>query len=241
MAENTFGSFAGYRQMVTDVRDDLLKLQDYSETLGLSQNAASIEEVLEKSSNDVFSVAVIGEFKRGKSTLINALLEQDVLPTDAMPATATLNRVTYSIQPFARIEYRDGNTEDVEIGKLAEYVTKLTEESEQRAATVKMATVYYPTNYCKNTVDIIDTPGLNDDSTMAEVTLSVLPEIDAALFVIMAQSPFSEYERDFLENKLMSSDLGRILFIVTGIDRLDEEVVDWVLDSIRERINRYVI
>ena len=54
MAENTFGSFAGYRQMVTDVRDDLLKLQDYSETLGLSQNAASIEEVLEKSSNDVF-------------------------------------------------------------------------------------------------------------------------------------------------------------------------------------------
>ena len=241
MAENTLGSFSGYRQMVTDVRDNLLKLQDYSEALELSQNMASIKDVLEKSSNDVFSVAVIGEFKRGKSTLINALLEQDVLPTDAMPATATLNRVTYSIKPFARIEYRDGNTEDVEIEKLAEYVTKLTEESEQRAATVKMATVYYPTSYCTNNVDIIDTPGLNDDSTMAEVTLSVLPEIDAALFVIMAQSPFSEYERDFLENKLMSSDLGRILFVVTGIDRLDEEDVDRVLDSIRERINRYVI
>ena len=241
MAENTLGSFSGYRQMVTDVRDNLLKLQDYSEALELSQNMASIKDVLEKSSNDVFSVAVIGEFKRGKSPLINALLEQDVLPTDAMPATATLNRVTYSIKPFARIEYRDGNTEDVEIEKLAEYVTKLTEESEQRAATVKMATVYYPTSYCKNNVDIIDTPGLNDDSTMAEVTLSVLPEIDAALFVIMAQSPFSEYERDFLENKLMSSDLGRILFVVTGIDRLDEEDVDRVLDSIRERINRYVI
>lgn len=239
--KNAFGSFAGYRQMVTDVRDDLLKLQNYSESLGLEQNAASIGEVLEKSANDAFSVAVIGEFKRGKSTLINALLEQDVLPTDAMPATATLNRVTYSLQPFARIEYRDGTAEDVEIDKLAEYVTKLTEESEQRAATVKMATVYYPTNYCKNNVDIIDTPGLNDDSAMAEVTLSVLPQIDAALFVIMAQSPFSEYERDFLENKLMSSDLGRILFVVTGIDRLDEEDVDRVLDSIGERINRYVI
>lgn len=241
MERSELGSFAGYRQMVTDVRDNLLKLQSYSESLELEQNAASIGEVLEKSAHDAFSVAVIGEFKRGKSTLINALLEQDVLPTDAMPATATLNRVTYSLTPFARIEYRDGSTEDVEIGKLAEYVTKLTEESEQRAATVKMATVYYPTNYCKNNVDIIDTPGLNDDATMAEVTLSVLPEIDAALFVIMAQSPFSEYERDFLENKLMSSDLGRILFVVTGIDRLDEEDVDRVLDSIRERINRYVI
>ena len=241
MAENTLGSFSGYRQMVTDVRDNLLKLQDYSEALELSQNMASIKDVLEKSSNDVFSVAVIGEFKRGKSTLINALLEQDVLPTDAMPATATLNRVTYSIKPFARIEYRDGNTEDVEIERLAENVTNLTKRANKRAATVKMATVYYPTSYCKNNVDIIDTPGLNDDSTMAEVTLSVLPEIDAALFVIMAQSPFSEYERDFLENKLMSSDLGRILFVVTGIDRLDEEDVDRVLDSIRERINRYVI
>ena len=65
MAENTLGSFSGYRQMVTDVRDNLLKLQDYSEALELSQNMASIKDVLEKSSNDVFSVAVIGEFKRG--------------------------------------------------------------------------------------------------------------------------------------------------------------------------------
>lgn len=241
MSEQVLGNFAGYRQMVNQVRDDLLKLKNFSEDQKLTQNASSIAEVLEKSANDTFQVAVIGEFKRGKSTLINALLEQDVLPTDAMPATATLNRVTYSIQPFARVEYKDGTTEDVEIEQLAEYVTKLTEESEQRAATVKMATVYYPTAYCKNNVDIIDTPGLNDDSTMAEVTMSVLPQIDAALFVIMAQSPFSEYERDFLENKLMTSDLGRILFVVTGIDRLDEDDVDRVLESISERINRYVI
>ncbi|NLE13864.1 MAG: hypothetical protein GX628_09365 [Clostridiales bacterium] len=241
MAETTLGSFAAYRQMTTEVRDDLLKLQNYSETMKLTQNAASIDEVLKKSADDSFDVAVIGEFKRGKSTLINALLERDVLPTDAMPATATLNRVTYSIKPYAEIEYRDGRKEEIEIEKLAEYVTKLTEESEQRAATVKMATVYYPTNYCKNNVDIIDTPGLNDDSAMAEVTLSVLPTIDAALFVIMAQSPFSEYERDFLENKLMTSDLGRILFVVTGIDRLDEDDVDRVIQSITERINKYVI
>jgi GTPase SAR1 family protein len=241
MSEINLGSFANYRQMTTEVRDDLLKLQNFSEDLKLEQNAASIGEVLKKSADDAFDVAVIGEFKRGKSTLINALLEQEVLPADVMPATATLNRVTYSIQPFARIEYRTGETEDIAIDKLAEYVTKLTDESEQRAATVRMATVYYPTNYCKNNVDIIDTPGLNDDSTMAEVTLSVIPEIDAALFVIMAQSPFSEYERDFLENKLLSADLGRVLFVVTGIDRLDEDDVDRVLTSITDRINRYVI
>ena len=241
MSESGIGSFAEYRQMTNQVRDDLLKLQNYSKEFKLTQNAAMIDEVLKKSADDSFDVAVIGEFKRGKSTLINALLDQDVLPTDAMPATATLNRVTYSLQPLARIEYRDGTTEDVDIDKLADYVTKLTEESEQKAASVKMATVYYPTSYCKNNVDIIDTPGLNDDQTMADVTMSVLPDIDAALFVIMAQSPFSEYERDFLENKLMSSDLGRIIFVVTGIDRLDEEDVDRVLDSITNRIDRYVI
>ena len=101
--------------------------------------------------------------------------------------------------------------------------------------------VYYPINYCKNGVTIIDTPGLNDDAAMTEVTMSVLPTIDAALMVIMAQAPFSESERDFLESKIITSDLGRVLFVVTGIDLLDEEDVDRVLENIKRRIQEHVL
>lgn len=239
--ETNFSSFAGYRQMVMDLRLDLTRLKDYSKSLGLNNNVNSIEEVLHKSANDTFDVAVIGEFKRGKSTLINALIGKKVLPTDVLPTTATLNRVTYSITPFVKIEYKDGLSEEISIDMLPQYVTKLTDEAEKKSETIKQATVFYPTNYCKNNVDIIDTPGLNDDANMTEVTLSVLPEIDAALLVIMAQAPFSEYERDFLENKLLTSDLGRVLFVVTGIDRFDEEDAEKVIKNISDRITKYVI
>lgn len=237
----SFSTFSDYRQTVTDIHDDLLKLKGFCETLKLGCTSASITETLKKSAADTFAVAVVGEFRRGKSTLINSLLGKAVLPSDVLPTTATLNRVTYGITPHVKIEYKDASEEEIPIEQLSDYVTKLTDEAERRAETIKQATVFYPINYCKNNVDIIDTPGLNDDKNMTEVTLSVIPQTDAALFVIMAQSPFSEYERDFLQNKMLVSDIGRVIFVVTRIDAFDDEDADRVIQNISERIKKYVV
>ncbi|WP_297421899.1 dynamin family protein [Clostridium sp.] len=236
-----FNSFVRYRQLIIDLTTDLKKLKEYGEYLKLENGNTLIDEVLKRIANDSFNIAIVGEFKRGKSTLINALLGKDILPTDILPCSATLNRITYNVSPLVKIEYKDGKVEEISIDNLPNYVTKLTDESTKISEKVKEATVYYPINYCKNNVDIIDTPGLNDDNAMTDVTLSVLPQVDAAILVIMAQSPFSEYERDFLENKLLTNDLGRILFVVTGIDRCDEDEVDRVLKSISDRIEKYVL
>lgn len=236
-----FATFSGYRQTIAELRDTMMILKGFCDALGMKKASESINETLRKAAEDSFDVAVVGEFRRGKSTLINALLGQDILPSDVLPTTATLNRVTYGITPFVKIEYKDGTTEDIEIDRLSDYVTKLTEESEQRASTIRQATVHYPINYCKNNIDIIDTPGLNDDENMTAVTLSMLPQADAALFVIMAQSPFSEYERDFLENKMLVSDIGRIIFVVTRIDSFDPEDADKVIENISGRIKKYVV
>lgn len=241
MQETQFSSFTNYKQTVMDLTGDLKKIREFSAHMQLDGNVSAIDDVLKRLAEDTFSVAIVGEFKRGKSTLINALLEKDVLPTDVVPTTATINKVTYSVTPFVRIEYNDGKTEDIEIDKLNDYVTKLTPESEQIARTVKIATVYYPVNYCKNGVTIIDTPGLNDDEAMTNVTLSVLPQIDAAIMVMMAGSPFSQYECDFLENKVITSDLGRVLFVVTGIDLYDEDDAQKILSVIKKRITESVL
>ncbi len=239
--ETSFSNFTNYKQTVMDLTGDLKKIREFSLRMNLEGNAAAADSVLTRLAEDTFSVAIVGEFKRGKSTLINALLEKDVLPTDVVPTTATLNKVAYSVTPFVRIEYNDGKTEDIDIDRLNEYVTKLTPESEEVAKTVKIATVYYPVNYCKNGVTIIDTPGLNDDEAMTKVTLSVLPQIDAAIMVMMAGSPFSQYECDFLENKVITSDLGRVLFVVTGIDLYDEDDAEKILTLIRKRITDSVM
>ena len=239
--ETSFSGFINYKQTMTSITTDLKKLREYSEKLDLNGNINGIDEILKRMANDNFNVAIVGEFKRGKSTVINALLGKNILPVDVLPTTATLNKITYNVTPFVTVEYKDGRKEQIGIEELDNYVTKLTRESEERAKTIKEAVVYYPINYCKNGVTIIDTPGLNDDAAMTEVTMSVLPTIDAALMVIMAQAPFSASERDFLESKIITSDLGRVLFVVTGIDLLDEEDVDRVLENIKRRIQEHVL
>jgi GTPase SAR1 family protein len=238
----TVGTYTDYNKVLMSIVVDLKNLRTFSQKLQLSKSVQLIDEVLERIEKKTFSVAVVGEFKRGKSTFINALLGQDILPSDILPTTATLNRVTYGIKPFVKILFKDQREEEVAIDQLTNYVTKLTPEGEETASQVKEAIVYYPVHYCQNNVDIIDTPGLNDDANMTEVTLSVLPQVDAAIMVVMAQAPFSEYERVFLETKLLANDLGRIIFVVTGIDRYNNpEDVERGVNYIKERVKKHVL
>ncbi len=236
-----FGSYASFRETVNELTESLAQLKDYASSLKLDNTAKSIGDVIEKTAGEHFEVAIVGEFKRGKSTLINAILGQEVLPADVLPATATLNRVTYSKDPYVVVEYKDGSSEKVDINRLSDYVTKLSLESEKKAETVKEATVYYDTDFCKNHVDIIDTPGLNDDEQMTNVTMSILPEIDAAVFVISANSPFSQFEKEFLENKMLTSDMGRIIFAVNCFGTFSKEDEDRIVETVEKRICSYVM
>lgn len=236
-----YTTYSSYKETVASLTENLKELLALSEEISLSNTADSIREIIEKTADEHFEVAIVGEFKRGKSTLINAMLGQDVLPADVLPATATLNRVTYSEEPFVQVEYKDGRSERVDIDQLENYVTKLTMEAEEIAETVKEATVYYDTDFCRNNVDIIDTPGLNDDEQMTNVTLSILPKIDAAVFVISANSPFSQFEKDFLEKKMLTSDVGRIIFVVNCFGTFSPEDENKIVETVRARITKYVM
>ncbi len=236
-------SFDDCRRWNQVIVDDLQDLIGISDELKLEKTAELVAEVLERVREQRFKVAVVGEFKRGKSTFINALLGKNILPSDILPCSATLNRVTYGIKPSVTVRFRDGSEESVDIGKLADYVTKLTEESEGRAATVKEAVVTYPIPYCQNGVEIIDTPGLNDEANMTDVTFGVLPQVDAAILVMIAQSPLSEFERKFLDEKLMSSDLGRVIFVVNAHrPDLNKPVeAERLITDIKRRIQKNVL
>ena len=235
-------SFTDYRRTVLRLAYDLNTLKIFSEKLDLKSSIPQINEVLDRVERNTFSVAVVGEFNRGKSTFINALLGQKILPADILPCSATLNRVTYGVKPKVKIIFRDGREKEIDIDALADYVTKLTPEAEEKATNIREAVVYYPVHYCQNGVDIIDTPGLNDEVNMTKVTLSVLPQVDVAIMVILAQAPFSETEREFLESKLLTNDLSRIIFVVTGIDHFkNPDDADRGVKYVKDRIRNMVL
>src|SRR5581483_4335618 len=155
--------------------------------------------------------------------------------------TATLNRMTYGLESNIEVIYKDGRKEAVEFDKLKEYVTKEFVTTEMLDA-VKEVVVRHPAPYLLNNVDIIDTPGLNDESAMTDVTLAVLPRIDAAILVISALVPFSEYTREFLEERLLSADLGRVIFVINRIGQLGaKEKADRIVEHIEDRIRRHVL
>jgi len=224
---------------------DLRELREFAQQLQLPEIIARIDRVVERVEKSFFTVAVVGEFKRGKSTLINALLGEYILPADVIPTTATLNRLTYGLVPHAEVVFKavDGQPERREtigLDRLADYVTKLTAESEQMASTIQEAVVFHNIKYLEHQADIIDTPGLNDEATMTEVTYSVLPTADASILVILATSPFSGVEGDFLKH-MLTTDIGRVIFVVNRIDELRKpEDRTRVIDIVAARIEKTV-
>ena len=90
-------------------------------------------------------------------------------------------------------------------------------------------------------MDIIDTPGLNDDDQMTNVTMSIIPKIDAAVFVISANSPFSQFEKEFLEKKMLTSDVGRIIFVVNCFGTFTQDDENKIVETVRTRIGKYVM
>lgn len=241
-ASDAPASFADYRSTVASVSHDLHRLHEHATSLDRAAGAAQLEAALMRLHGDKFSVAVVGEFKRGKSTFINALLRAEVLPTDVLPCSATINRVMYGLQKRAIIEYKDGRKQEIPFEGLSDHITKLTDESEEHARSVARAIVYYPSVYCQNNVEVLDTPGLNDQESMETVTLGVLHEVDAAILVISALQPFSEYERKFLETHLLSAHLGRVLFVVNRIDQLSPPTAaERALSGIEDRLRQNVL
>jgi GTPase SAR1 family protein len=237
-------SLAAHRQAEFGLVADLQRLGALADSFGSQQWKERIEDAQTRIADHHFSIAVVGEFKRGKSTLINALLGKEILPADVVPTSATINRVSYGLKPFVEILFRDGREKRmIDIGQLAEYVTKLTPEARTIAATVAEAVVHYPVPFCRQNIDIIDTPGLSDEAATTEVTLGILPRVDAAILVTLATSPFSQSEANFLEQLLLDYGLESVVFVVTGMDKVrsaadQERVLGEVAGRIQDCIKR---
>lgn len=217
-------------------------MEQISRQLNLTEKEFALRSSREKMATHKFSVGILGEFKRGKSTVINSLLEAEIVPADVLPTTATMNRITYDLIPHAEVLMKSGAVKPIGVDELKSFVTKLDETCEATAADVEEAIVYYPCKFCQNGVDIIDTPGLNDDDRMNKVTEEVIPKLDAVIMVVAAGAPFSMSEAEFVRNKIMACDLGKIIFLVNRMDMIRKEAdKKRILNDVKNRISASVL
>jgi signal recognition particle receptor subunit beta len=181
---------------------------------GPAGRAAALREKL---AGGRFVVVVAGEFKRGKTTFLNALLGADVLPTAAVPLTSVVTAVTWGREPAARVRFLDGRIEDVPVARLGDHVTERGNPGNRRG--VARAELFYPAELLRDGVVLVDTPGVGSVfRTSTEAARAFLPEADAGIFLTSADPPISDAEVAFLRE--VREETVRMLHVLNKVDRL---------------------
>lgn len=201
-----------------------------------NRTQAALQELQQDMENDFFTVVVLGEFKRGKSTFINALLQKELLPTDVLPETATINALMYNDTPTVQVVMNDGREDKGEATQ--EYLQKFSARQEENLANnVKYIKIGYPSDILKNKLVIVDTPGVDDiNESRSEVTYRFIPKANAVIFILDAKSPLKKTEKDFIDSKLLPLGLDTILFAANKYDAVDEEEEEDYLEDLRVRL-----
>ena len=187
-----------------------------------------LEELEKRLQEGRFNLAVLGQFKRGKSTFLNALLGDALLPSSVLPLTAIPTFIQFGNSLLVRALNIDGTVKEEILGKrhveiaafLSKYVTE--ESNPNNRLGIAQVEVFYQAPILSKGVVLIDTPGIGSTYRHnTEATLAFLPQCDAALFLISADPPISEVELDFLRKVL--SRVPKLFFILNKVDYLTED------------------
>ncbi len=182
--------------------------------------AADIAEAGKAAEAGQFTLALLGQFKRGKSTLLNALLGRPVSPVDVAPLTSTIIVIQQGSDERCEIQFQEGRREAVAFEEIATYVTQ--EGNPGNRLGVQAAFVYLDHPLLSLGVRLVDTPGVGSVFGLnTDVTQGFLPRIDVALVVLGGEPPITGDELELV--KAAAPRAGKLIFVMNKADLLEGE------------------
>jgi len=194
----------------------LLELATVAAELGSEHVATEADDLAARISEGRFFVACVGQFKRGKSTLIGALIGESILPTGFVPVTAVPTVIRYGSAKRARIRSTDGLWHEIALHELEQYVSE--EHNPENVKGVAGAEVFMPSSLLANGMCLVDTPGLGSvfaGNTAA--TQAFIPHIDAALTVTGFDPPLAGEELALVES--VAKHVGHLIVVLNKADK----------------------
>jgi len=170
-----------------------------------------------KIAQHAFNLVVVGEFKRGKSTVINALLGSELLPTGVVPLTSVVTILQHGTTPGATVYADNSDPIAIPLDALGDYVTE--RGNPKNVKHVREVVVEFPADSLRDGLRLVDTPGIGSvHQHNTDVTYRYLPHADAVIFVASADQPMSRGELDFLAEVRRYAD--KVLCLLNKIDYL---------------------
>ncbi|MBF2063555.1 MAG: dynamin family protein [Calothrix sp. C42_A2020_038] len=248
MVSNGTDSFLDDLERVIQVRTSVaVSLEQMADTINqaeVSGDSTSGKLSLERDINDmrvasknlrtgVFRLMVLGDMKRGKSTFLNALIGEKILPSDVNPCTAVLTILRYGAEKKVTVHFDNGKPSQVMNFDTFKHkytidpaeAKKLEQENKQAFPGVSHAIVEYPLPLLEKGIEIVDSPGLNDTEARNELSLGYINNCHAILFVLRASQPCTLGERRYLENYIKGRGLS-VFFLINAWDQVKEALID---------------
>lgn len=167
-----------------------------------------------------YNILVVGEAKRGKSTFVNALIGQDLLPTDVDISTSQVFRVSQAPRPAYRLRFEDDSVQEITADDLSRYGSQVVADAQnipRLDQMIRWIEVEVPVRFIPKGIALLDTPGLGSlYAAHAQITHRFVPHADAVIFVLDSKSPIGQSEIEFIETILGVT--NQIFFIQTMID-----------------------
>ncbi|MFI6005512.1 dynamin family protein [Streptomyces sp. NPDC051366] len=223
---------------VRQARSDLVALAERAglaaDALGLRMRREDLDALRDRVHGDTYRILLLGQGKRGKSTLLNALLGAKVLPALPRPTTAVVISVVWDRDRYVVL---GGDTagpaatlplDDSGIPRDGEAWNALTidRKNRHRPNAVEHAEIHWPAELCRHGVVLVDSPGLNQDGGRQHLTLSALKDTDVVIFVIDSDVTVDLTELRYVDDYLRPYGHEDFFVAFTKIDRIGEDERD---------------
>jgi uncharacterized tellurite resistance protein B-like protein/GTPase SAR1 family protein len=198
-----------------------------------------------------FRLAVVGEFSKGKSTLLNALLGEEIQPVREIPCSGAVTVLKYGTQKRVVCRYKDGREEEIPFNDYQQKAT-ISEDAALGCLSDELANneieeiVFEHPNLelCSSGVEIIDSPGLNEHPERTAITQRIIKDTDAAIFLTNVSCSLTQGERDLLQDLKIQLNHGKEnepannLFVVGNF--MDLVQTEKGREQVQQRIKRFV-
>ncbi|MGH3401601.1 MAG: dynamin family protein, partial [Streptosporangiaceae bacterium] len=224
------GALSGFQQRRLDLADMLRAALPVAQAHADEQRKEEIRALLNRLAAGRFQLAVAGQFSRGKTTLMNALLGGAYLPMGALPMTSVVTTVRYGARARALVRSRAaGLPIEVPVADVARFIAKASaERTRMQVASVE---VEIPAELLRLGFEFVDTPGVGSAiAANTAATMRYLPHADAVIFVTGFDSALTEGETEFLTQA--AGQAGKLFLVINKLDLLTDSAAGEVTDYV---------